>query len=32
VFTRLSLVPNVTPADTQNQVYAFGDIATRIFQ
>jgi carboxylesterase len=32
VFTRLSLVPNVTTLDKQNQVYAFTDIATRIFQ
>jgi len=32
VFTRLNLVPNVTPLDRQNQVYAFGDITTRIFQ
>ncbi|HZY40236.1 MAG TPA: hypothetical protein VFE53_26465 [Mucilaginibacter sp.] len=32
VFTRLSLVPNVTALDRQNQVYAFGDITTRIFQ
>jgi len=32
VFTRLSLVPNVTALDRQNQVYAFNDITTRIFQ
>lgn len=32
VFTRLSLVPNVTALDRQNQVYAFTDITTRIFQ
>ena len=31
VFTRLSLVPNVTDLDRQNQVYAFRDITTRIF-
>ena len=32
VFTRLSLVPNVTEMDKQNQVNAFTDITTRIFQ
>ena len=32
VFTRLNLVPNVTEPDRQNQVYAFTDITTRIFQ
>jgi len=32
VFTRLSLVPNVTAQDKQNQTYAFTDITTRIFQ
>jgi len=32
VFTRLALVPNVTSLDRQNQVYAFTDITTRIFQ
>jgi carboxylesterase len=32
VFTRLNLVPNVTPLDKQNQIYAFTDITTRIFQ
>lgn len=31
VFTRLSLVPNVTALDKENQVYAFNDITTRIF-
>lgn len=31
VFTRLSLVPNVTSRDIQNQQYAFTDITTRIF-
>ena len=31
VFTRLSLVPNVTATDRQNQTYAFTDITTRIF-
>jgi len=32
VFTRLSLVPNVTAQDKQNQTYAFTDITTRLFQ
>jgi carboxylesterase len=32
VFTRLNLVPNVTTVDKQNQVYAFTDITTRIYQ
>jgi carboxylesterase len=32
VFTRLSLVPNVTALDRQNQIYAFTDITTKIFQ
>jgi len=32
VFTRLNLVPNVTALDRQNQIYAFTDITTRIFQ
>ena len=32
VFTRLNLVPNVTDQDRQNQVYAFKDITTRLFQ
>ncbi len=31
VFTRLNLVPNVTPLDRQNQLYAFNDIVTRVF-
>jgi carboxylesterase len=32
VFTRLNLVPGVTAQDKANQVYAFTDITTRIFQ
>jgi carboxylesterase len=32
VFTRLNLVPNVTELDRQNQVNAFIDITTKIFQ
>jgi carboxylesterase len=32
VFTRLSLVPNVTALDKQNQTNAFTDITTRIFE
>jgi carboxylesterase len=32
VFTRLDLVPNVTPLDKQNQLFAFHDIATGIFK
>ena len=32
VFTRLNLVPNVTALDRQNQIDAFTDITTRIFQ
>jgi carboxylesterase len=32
VFTRLDLVPGVTAQDKANQVYAFTDITTRIFQ
>lgn len=32
VFTRLNLVPAVTDQDRQNQIYAFTDIAARIFQ
>jgi carboxylesterase len=32
VFTRLSLVPDVTARDKANQVYAFNDITTQIFQ
>jgi len=32
VFTRLSLVPDVTDQDKANQLYAFNDIATRIFK
>lgn len=32
VFTRLDLVPGVTAQDRANQVYAFTDITTRIFQ
>jgi carboxylesterase len=32
VFTRLSLVQNVTALDRQNQIYAFTDITTRIFE
>lgn len=31
VFTRLTLVPNVTDIDKQNQQYAFTDITKRIF-
>lgn len=31
VFTRLSLVPNVTALDKQNQIYAFTDVTARIF-